>query len=131
MSDINGYANEFEFVKYFNGKRVKELNPMFYDLVVTIFPKCDDNAIIKSWRNHYPQKSDIFIKINDTIKGISIKKGIRNSVHTEPISEFVHFLIENHITKDSVISYLKYHYADGSINGSGEKRLSAEEYKKK
>ena len=130
LSDINGYANEFEFVKYLNGKRINELNPMFYDLIITLFPGYDENSIIKSWRNHYRQKSDILIKINNTIKGISIKKGIKNSVHTEPISEFIHFLIENHINKDIVIKYLKYHYADGSTNGKGSKRLSAEEYKK-
>ena len=29
-----------------------------------------------------------------------IKKGVKNSVHTEPISEFVHFLIENKVERE-------------------------------
>lgn len=32
MEEINGFENEFEFVKYLNGKKVGELNPMFRNL---------------------------------------------------------------------------------------------------
>ena len=67
--------------------------------------------------------------INGVVKGISIKKGMKNSVHLEPISEFIHFIIENKVDREVVIDYLKYHYADGSTNGKGKKRLSSEEYK--
>ena len=129
MNNINGFDNEYEFVKYLNGKRVIELNPIFKELIERIFPDIDDYALIKSWRNHYKQKTDIFIKINGIMKGISIKKGIKNSIHVERISDFIHFLIENNIDREIVIEYLKYHYADGSTNGRGNKRLSVEEYK--
>lgn len=130
MSNISGTDNEFEFVKYLNGKKIKELNPLFRDLIEKIFPLEDENAEIKSWRNHYKQKSDIFIKINGVMKGISIKKGIKNSFHVERISDFINFLIENKIDREIVVEYLKYHYGDGSTNGKGRKRLSVEEYKK-
>lgn len=129
MNNINGFDNEYEFVKYLNGKRVIELNPIFKELIEKLFPNVDDYDLIKSWRNHYKQKTDVFIKINGTMKGISIKKGIKNSVHIERISDFIHFLIENNIDREIVIEYLKYHYADGSTNGKGNKRLSVEEYK--
>lgn len=129
MSDINGYDNEYEFVKYLNGKKVCELNPMFRDFIDSIFYFIDEESVIKSWRNHYPQKSDIFIKIGRIIKGVSIKKGMKNSVHVDRITDFIHFLIENNVDREIVIEYLKYHYADGSTNGKGSKRLSAEEYK--
>lgn len=129
MSTINGFNNEYEFVKYLNGKRIYELNPIFRDLIDKLFPFEDAASLIKCWRNHYKQKTDIFIKINGIMKGISIKKGIKNSIHTERISDFIHFLIENKIDKEIVIEYLKYHYADGSTNGKGKKRLSVEEYK--
>lgn len=131
MNDINGFDNEFAFVMELNNKRIKELNPVFRDLIDTIFPKESEDEIIKCWRNHLPQKSDILVKINNKMKGISIKKGIRNSVHTEPISEFIHFLIENKISRETVIEYLKFHYADGSTNGKGYKRISTDEYKTK
>ena len=130
MSKITGKNNEYEFVKYLNGKRISELNPMFRELVDELFPKEESNSIIKSWKNHYKEKSDIFIKINEKMKGISIKKGYKNSVHVERISDFIHFLIENNVDREIVIEYLKYHYADGTTNGKGKKRISIEEYKK-
>lgn len=81
--------------------------------------------------NYTKQKSDIYIKINGVIKGISIKKGIKNSVHIEKIEEFIKFLENNHIPKEIINEVLKYHYADGTINGTGEKRLSTAQYKEK
>lgn len=64
MNKITGKNNEYEFVKYLNGKRISELNPMFRDLIDELFPNQQPNSIIKSWKNHYKEKSDIFIKIN-------------------------------------------------------------------
>lgn len=130
MSNISGNNNEFEFVKYLNGKKVSELNPMFRGLIDELFSLQNEESLIKSWRNHYNQKTDVFIKINGVMKGISIKKGIKNSIHVERISDFIHFLIQNVVEKEIIIEYLKYQYADGSTNGKGLKRLSVEEYKK-
>lgn len=127
---MNGYINELYFVNYLNGKKVKNLNIMFLELIEKLFKNINKEDIIKSWKNPFLQKTDIFIKINNEIKRISIKSGIKNSIHVEPISEFIHFLIENKIEKYYIISYLKYHYADGTTNGSGIKRISANEYKK-
>lgn len=129
MNDINGFDNEFAFVLELNNKRIKDLTPICRDLIETIFPYENEESIIKCWRNHLQQKSDILVKINNKMKGISIKKGIRNSVHVEPISDFIHFLIENKVSKETVIEYLKFHYADGSTNGKGISRISTEEYK--
>ncbi len=129
MSEMNGFDNEFAFVLALNNKTIKELTPICRDLIETIFPDENENSIIKCWLNHFKQKSDIFVKINNKTKGISIKKGMKNSVHVEPISEFISFLINNHIPRDSIIEYLKFHYADGTTNGKGLKRISMEEYK--
>ena len=130
QTNINGYDNEFNFIKYLNGKRISELNPMFYDFIIAIFSNVNENDKILCWKNKYRQKADIFIMINGITKGVSIKKGSRNSVHVEPISEFIHFLIINGIQRDCIIKYLKYHYADGTTNGKGLKRISVSEYKK-
>lgn len=131
MNEISGFDNEFAFVLELNNKAIKELNPLFRDLIETIFPNENENSIIKCWRNHLKQKSDILIKINNKIEGVSIKKGIKNSVHVEPISKFIHFLISNNISRDNIIEYLKFHYADGTTNGKGLKRVSNKEYKSK
>ena len=131
IKNIDGFTNEYEFVKYLNGRMVSELNPLFRELIDNLFYGFKEYSVIKCWRNHQKQKTDIFIKIDNIIKGISIKKGIKNSVHVDKISEFIHFLIENNINKDIIKKYLKYHYADGTTNGSGLTRLPIEEYKKK
>lgn len=51
-------------------------------------------------------------------------------MHVERISDFIHFLIENNVDRQKVIEYLKYHYADVSINGKVRRRILVDEYKK-
>ena len=130
INNITGLDNEFEFVKLFNGKTIKEVDPISQELLYSLFKNIPDNEIIKAWRNHYKQKSDIFIQISGVMKGISIKKGMKNSVHVERISDFIAFLKDNDVNEDMICEYLKYHYADGTINGTGKNRMTAEEYKK-
>lgn len=129
MSEISGRDNEYEFVKYLNKKTVGQLNPMFRDMIDTLFKNPKENWTITAWLNKLPQKSDFFMKINGKIKGISVKKGIKNSMHVEGISQFIHFLILNKVPRNIIISYLKYHYADGTTNGKGDTRMNIVEYK--
>ncbi|MEG2457925.1 MAG: hypothetical protein RSB41_03445 [Bacilli bacterium] len=129
LNKINGIENEFQFVKYLNNKKINELNPIFRELFDDLFLCLNNNDIVSAWKNNLPQKTDFFIKVNHVIKRISLKIGSKNSVHVEPISEFIHFLICNEVKKDAVIEYLKYHYADGTTNGKGCTRLSSVEYK--
>lgn len=126
---INGFQNEIIIAKYLNNKKVKEVNPIFKDLITKLYRNIDEESIIKSEIDCTKKKYDLIIKIDDVIKRISIKKGINNSVHVEGISSFIHFLIDSGIEKNVIEEYLKYHYADGTTNGTGNKRLSSEEYK--
>ena len=126
---MNGFQNEYKFVLEINNKLVKELNPILYDLVFSIFNNISDDDLIKSWCNHYNQKTDIFIKIGNAMKGISIKMGSRNSVHVESIDSFIAFLKGHKIPENIINEYLKFHYADGTTNNTGINRISSEEYK--
>lgn len=127
---MKGYINEIYIVNYLNGRKVKDLNILYLEMIETLFKNISSEDRIKSWKNPFLQKTDVFIKIGNETKRISIKSGIKNSFHVEPISEFIHFLIENGIEKEYIFSYLKYHYADGTTNGSGKNRISVSEYKK-
>ena len=126
----NGYQNEDEFVNLLNNKKVcnvpYDLQLFVYDLFIGI----KENDDIICYKNYELKKYDIVIIINNKTRRISIKKGVKNSVHAEPISEFIHFLIENKMPRELVLSFLKYHYADGSTNGTGTNRISISEYKK-
>lgn len=129
-NENNGFQNEVDFIKYLNNKKVKDLNIMFQCFIKDLYGQIDYNSYIYCRKNNGQQKADIIIKINSIEKYISIKKGVKNSVHVERITDFIHFLIENRVPKDIVIEYLKYHYADGTTNGIGKNRLSVKEYKK-
>lgn len=126
----NGIRNEKKFVTVLNNKSVSEMNPMFFSLLCYLYPNIKKSDIVHCYQNNDLDKADIFIEINNVFKQVSIKMGMKNSVHVERISDFIHFLIENHISKEAVIAYLKYHYADGTTNGKGTVRLSADDYRK-
>lgn len=106
------------------------MNPNFRDLIVYLFSNINEEETIVSWRNHFKQKTDVFIKAMGIIRGISIKLGNKNSVHVEGISNFTDFLYSNNILIDIINKYRMYHYGDGSLNGKGKVRLSVEEFKR-
>lgn len=126
----SGKQNEYDFVLMFNGKKISELDPNSYDLIHAIYNNINDGNVVKAWKNHYKQKTDIMISINGIIKGISIKSGSKNSVHVEPLSSFCYFLENNGISLDIIDTYLYYHFGDGTFDGKGKNRVSSEEYKK-
>lgn len=55
MSNISGEDNEFSFVKYLNGKKVGELNPLFRYLIDSLF-YCKEDDIIEYKNNLVMQK---------------------------------------------------------------------------
>ena len=126
----NGFQNETEFIKILNNKKLKNIDFNLQLFLKDIFPYIDKESQINCYKNENLQKFDILIKINNIVKRISIKKGVKNSVHNEPINARIHFLIKNKMPKNLVINFLKYHYADGTTNGKGEKRLPISDYKK-
>ena len=125
----NGFKNEFEFVRKINNKKYTELDFKLQLFIKDLFNKINLSDDIKCYKNEELQKYDIIIEFGNVIKRISIKKGVKNSVHTEPISEFIHFLIENKMPREMVNCFLQYHYADGTTNGTGNYRMKIEDYK--
>lgn len=126
--NISGYRNEYEFVEYFNGKKIYELDPISLDLFNKLYDQISVNSLIHCKINLNKQKSDIIITVCGIKKFISIKKGVKNSVHAEPISTFIDFLKECGMNYELVKKVLLYQYGDGTMNGKGKKRLSSQEY---
>lgn len=106
------------------------MNPLFHKFIIDLYGFFVENNVIKCFVDYNKRKYDIVIIINNIYKRISIKMGFNNSMHCEKISSFINFLRENKITNKIIVKYLKYHYGDGTIDGSGSKRLSVLEYKK-
>lgn len=128
--DITGYENEEEFAFYLNGKQVGRVYPNFLDLLYKLYGWLDFNDYIECWVNKSKRKADIYIKINGYIRGISIKKGIKNSVHVESVNTLITFFREIGIEEEIIRKFLYYQYADGTINGIGKKRVSSSVYRK-
>lgn len=128
-----GYQNENDFVELFNGKYPYELDSNSQNLLKDLFGEIlDDKEPIKSWKNKVNQKSDIFIKYGNYIKGISLKCGKNNSIHSEPIQEFKRYLEKLYIPYKTVDKYVSYHYGykrDEKGNTDFSTLLSSEEYK--
>lgn len=129
MQPVNGYQNEFEIARSFHRKKIKDLNPMQEAFVRDLFPNVLYEDVVFCFVDFLKKKYDIVMTIRGVSKYISIKKGIKNSVHVEGISSFIHFLIENRVPRDQIVAYLKYHYGDGTTNGTGDYRVSCEVYK--
>lgn len=127
---INGYQNEYEICFALNGKQVKELDWMYRSLIEDLYPSVKAFHVVHCWVDRTKKKYDILISICGSKRYISIKKGAKNSVHREGLSSFKEFLLTNGVPNQIVCLYLKYHFADGTLNGSGNVRLSVEDYKK-
>ena len=76
-------------------------------------------------------KPDIWIKIGNEIKFISVKEGSGNSVHQEPFKDFCKFLEDINVSEETVNHLKLYHYGDDTLDGSGETRLSTSDIKTK
>lgn len=128
-----GYQNEKDFVDLFNNKYLYELDKNSQQFLGELFQDTIDNKEkIKSWKNKFPQKADIFVKYKNSIKRISLKCGNSNSMHQEQIQNFKMYLEKLGISYETISKYTSYHYGYkrdeiGEIDFS--KSLSAEEYK--
>ncbi len=127
---MNGYQNEIDFVNCLNRKYVSQLSNNMKDFLYDLFDNLNDSDYIICWKNSINQKSDIFIKINKYVKGVSLKLGHDNSVHSESIQNFKIFLEDLEIPYKVINYYINYHYGIKKENDKVIGKYTAEEYKK-
>lgn len=126
-------GKQFEnmFINEINNKQYINLNNNLKGFIKYLFNNVNDKDIIfcENINNH--QKADVSITVNKVTKYVSIKTGYENSVHVEKINDFIDYLKSINISSYRINDLLLYHYGDETFNGSGVKRLSAEEAKLK
>ena len=127
----NGFKNEYDFIELFNNKKIYQLDSNSRNFINDIFDEINQEEIIKTWKNKINQKADIFIKIGNYTKGISLKCGNNNSIHQEPIQEFKLFLKRIGIPYKAIDYYTSYQYDYYRENEKIDKNisLSSTEYK--
>lgn len=125
-----GFINEENLVKALNGKKVNEVNLLLQLMLYDCFKDIKEKDYIKAYLGNGMEKTDVIIKIKNESLNISVKYGIKNSVHCEGIYTFLKFLKEELKIPTKIVNYyLDYHYGDGTLNGTGLNRISLNEYK--
>ena len=123
---VNGFQNEQIFISNINGRPYKIQNLLLQDLLKELFPKIKDEDIVYAYKYGKYAKTDMVLEVNGKKKGISIKKGIKNSVHLEHVNKFLTRYW--YLPRKFKNLFLKYIYADGTTNNTGLERLNGKEY---
>lgn len=129
----DGFDNETLIAEALNGKLFSELSSNMQKFITSLCPTIQEDNTIKAKQLGSVFKSDIEVVIESNIFYISVKKGSGNSVHQEPISEFINY-IKTKLSADYLIcqEIENFIWGDGTSDGTGKvsDRLSAREIKK-
>ena len=119
-----GLMAELDFKASFNGKIFKNLNLFQKEFMCELFPniKLDDFIICKKYHKEFA-KPDVVISVNDMERFISIKSGSSDGMHIEDIKTFILFLRSIGVSSKTQKILLLYHYGDGTLDGTGQKRM--------
>ena len=117
---MNGFKNEDSIINYINTTSFEMMEIIHQKLILSLNNSLQPETI--SARKYGGQnKADIGITIDGDEFFFSIKKGTGNSVHQEPIEEFIAFLREVEVN-ESVFDDLRFFiWGDGTLNGTGSK----------
>lgn len=110
-----GFQNEINFAKYLDHKKYSQLSKDYKELIKALFAEVDNNSKIDCWRSQRKEKADIKIKVNNEVKGISIKIGHNCSVHQENSESLFRFFDKIGV-ENKVITYIR-KFLEGYSNG--------------
>lgn len=128
-----GKRNEKLIVKALNNKKFSELNDNLQQMIKgmnnnSVLP----NTLIKAEKIKGKHKADIFVEINNQKYNISVKCGGSNSVHQEPVEDFIDFLESEYNIDSNLKNDIRFFiWGDGTLDGTGEisNRMDAKELK--
>ena len=130
----SGFENEKDLFEALHNKKLKDLNENLKKLIKSIFNNANENSVTECEKIGGHDKTDIAIKIGNEQHTLSVKKGSGNSVHQEPVEEFIKYLEENFSIREDVKNDLRFFiWGDGTLDGTGKKenRLTASQLKQK
>jgi hypothetical protein len=133
MGKNTGFDNEKAIYEALNGKVLKDLNENLKNLIKSIFGRIDENSVIKCEKIGGQDKTDIKIIIGKESHTLSVKKGSGNSVHQEPVEDFIKYLEEEFEISEDIKNNLRFFiWGDGTLDGKGNinRRMTANEIKK-
>ena len=104
---MNGFENEKQIIEAINSIAFKNLSS---DLK-NVLKKINNGTIprtLSAEKHGGTDKADLSITIDSNVYFISVKKGTGNSVHQEPIEDFINFLRINFEDDNSVFNDLRH-----------------------
>jgi len=125
MKFTTGIDNETNFVNALDGKLFKELNRNLQFFLLYLFPNMDKSMKFHCYKTENFIKPDIVIYQGQEYRYVSLKYGSADTLHNENIRTFIQFLRECGISKETLKTYLLYHYGDGTLNGTGQRRMNS------
>ncbi len=128
----DGFKNEKNLLFSLHQKRYSQLNSNLQKFIAQSFKNHDGTIICKQEAGQ--NKSDLRITIGEESHTYSIKKGSGNSIHQEPIGEFIDYLTKEYqLSPQTSKNLQRFIWADGSIDGTGKlkDRISSKKFKKK
>jgi hypothetical protein len=130
----DGFQNETIISNYLDGQNFFELNENWKKALKNMFGEyINDNELISCTKKGGQDKTDLVIKCKNVSHSLSLKKGNGNSIHQEPLEEFIKFLKKNYDIEEKLADdFRMFIWGDGTLNGSGKvsDRLSASQLKK-
>lgn len=128
---MNGFQNEKEIINNINNNDFDDLSSDLKKSLISInqgkIPKTISAKVYGG-----ANKADLSFAMDDNEYYISVKKGSGNSVHQEPVEEFIDFLRANYEDNKIVFDDLRHFiWGDLTLDGSGDiqDRIGAPEYK--
>jgi hypothetical protein len=116
-----GFENEDKIKLAINNKKFEDLNNNLQEMIKYSFSNY--NGVIKCSKQAGGNKSDLSITIGNETHTYSIKKGTGNSVHQEPVEQFISFLENNYRLDIQVKNDIRlFIWGDGTLDGKGNKK---------
>lgn len=122
-----GIEFENEFINSINNKKFKELSENLRRILNIIFPALSDNDLIVAEHCDPSGKPDVKISVNNESHYISLKTNTAKHIHSEELEKFIGKLEDFEISKTSIDTIKKFHFGDGTTDGSGINRMTYDE----
>lgn len=128
---MNGFDNEKQIINTINTVAFENLSTDLKNVLIKI-NNGNIPTSLSSEKYGGTDKADLSLTIDNKQYFISVKKGTGNSVHQEPIENFIVFLKTNFEDDTTVFNDLRHFiWGDGTLDGKGDiaNRISASKYK--
>lgn len=119
----NGIKFENQFINSIDGKTYQELPDAIKNFISHSFNNVDLNSVFHAEHCDPQAKPDVMINYKGETHFVSLKTGKARILHAEQLSKFADKLDKAGIPPTYIETVKKFHYGDGTTDGSGTERL--------